>query len=175
MAELGSELALTLIRIAVGLIVAGHGAQKLFGWSGGQGLERWSRAVASMGFAQPRLFALLAAFAEFFGGLSLAIGLLVPLVSAALAIDMLVAIVKVHWSKGFWVTKGGIEFALSFLIVFVGLGLHGAPRYSFDEFFGVAPFSALAFLVVFGVGAVLTWVAMGESAARREPERTRPA
>ena len=174
MAELGSDLALTIVRVAVGLIVAGHGAQKLFGWSGGQGLERWTGAVAAMGFARPRLFALLAAFAEFFGGLMLAVGLLVPFAAAALAVDMLVAIVKVHWSKGFWVTKGGSEYALSLLIAFVVFGLHGAPRYSLDAFFGIAPYSAVMFLVTFALGTAITWVAMTAGAERAaRPERTR--
>jgi len=166
MVAIDSDLALTVIRIAVGVIVAGHGAQKLFGWWGGQGLERWSVAVASMGFAQPRLFALLAAFTEFFGGLMLAVGVLTPLVCAALAVDMIVAIRKVHWSKGFWVTKGGSEYALSLLIAFVVFGFHGSPRYSFDEFFGIAPYSAVTFLGAFIACGVITWLAMVTGAER---------
>ena len=166
MLAMESELALAIIRVAVGVIVAGHGAQKLFGWWGGQGLEKWTGAVASMGFAQPRPFALLAAFAEFFGGLLLAIGLLTPFACAGLAVDMIVAIVKVHWSKGFWVTKGGAEYALTFLIVFVVFGLYGAPRYGLDEFFGIAPLSALVFLVTFVLAGALTWLAMVAGATR---------
>ena len=166
MAEINSDLALTLIRLVVGVIVAGHGAQKLFGWWGGQGPEKWSGAVASMGFAQPRLFALLAAFAEFFGGLMLAVGLLTPLACAGLAIDMLVAITKVHWSKGFWVTKGGLEYALTFFVVFVVFGLYGAPRYALDAFFGIAPYSAVAFLAAFVAGGAMTWLAMVAGAER---------
>ena len=173
MAELGGELTLTIIRVAVGLIVAGHGAQKLFGWYGGQGLEKWSAAVTSMGFAQPRVFATLAAFAEFFGGLLFAIGLLTPLVAAALAVDMIVAIAKTHLPRGFWITKGGYEYALTFLVVFIAVGMHGAPRYSLDEFFGVAPYSAGAFLLTFVACGAITWLGMVLGPQRPSPERTR--
>jgi putative oxidoreductase len=166
MVEMDSDLALTMIRIAVGLIVAGHGAQKLFGWWGGQGIEKWSGAVASMGFPMPRMFALLVAFAEFFGALMLAAGVLTPIVCAALAVDMIVAIVKVHLAKGFWITKGGYEYTLALLVIFVVFGLYGAPRYSFDAFFGIAPYSAVAFVVTFIVGGAITWLAMVAGAER---------
>src|SRR2546428_9589935 len=108
MTELGSELALTIIRVAVGLIVAGHGAQKLFGVFGGQGLDRWSAAVASMGFAQPRMFATLVAFTEFFGALMLAAGFLTPLGCAPPAVGTGVPVVQGAWAKGVWVTQGGL-------------------------------------------------------------------
>jgi putative oxidoreductase len=175
MAEMDGDLALTIIRVAVGLIVAGHGAQKLFGWWGGQGLEKWSGAVANMGFALPRLFALLVAFTEFFGALMLAGGILTPLVCAALAVDMIVAIAKVHLSKGFWITRGGVEYSLALLVIFVVFGLHGSPRYSFDEFFGIAPYSAVAFVATFIAGGAITWLAMVTGTQHRpaSSERTR--
>src|SRR2546428_5612933 len=173
MTELGSELALTIIRVAVGLIVAGHGAQKLLGVFGGQGLDRWSAAVASMGFVQPRLFAVLVAFTEFFGAVMLAAGSLTSLVCAALAVDMIVAILKVHWAKGFWITKGGYEYTLLLLVVFVVFGLHGAPRFSVDEAFGVAPYSAGLFLLAFlGAGALTVMGAMAGAPRGRGEARS---
>ena len=96
----------------------------------------------------------------------IAVGVLTPLVCAALAVDMIVAISKVHWSKGFWVTKGGSEYALSLLIAFVIFGFHGSPRYSFDEFFGIAPYSAVTFLGAFIACGVITWLAMVTGAER---------
>ncbi len=167
MPELGNDLALTIIRIAVGLVLAGHGAQKLFGAFEGPGLARWHGAVASMGFAQPRLFATLAAFAEFFGGLLLAIGLLVPIAAAMLAIDMAVAIVKVHWSKGMWVANGGYEYPLVLFVVLAVLGLAGATRYSVDGALGIG-WGAGAFLAMLVVGGLVTaGAAVTQQGARR--------
>ena len=68
-----------------------------------------------MGFAQPRVLGTLAAFTELFGGLALAIGLYIPIVAAMLAVDMVVAIKKAHWSKGFFVQKGGYEYPLEII------------------------------------------------------------
>lgn len=167
MIELTSDLALTVVRVAVGLVLAGHGAQKLFGAFQGPGLERWHGAVASMGFAQPRLMATLAAFVEFFGGLMLAVGFLTPVVAAALAIDLIVAIVKVHWSKGMWVTKGGYEYALVLFVVLVMLGLARQGPYSADAVLGFGG-GALLFLVVLVVGGVVTAASgMAAQGARR--------
>jgi putative oxidoreductase len=167
MTELTSDLALTVVRVAVGLVLAGHGAQKLFGAFQGPGLERWHGAVASMGFAQPRLMATLAAFVEFFGGLMLAVGFLTPVLAAALAIDLIVAIVKVHWSKGMWVTKGGYEYALVLFVVLVMLGLARPGPYSADAVLGFGG-GALLFLVVLVVGGVVTAASgMAAHGARR--------
>lgn len=167
MTELTPDLALTIVRVAVGLVLAGHGAQKVFGAFEGPGLERWHGAVASMGFAQPRVMGTLAAFVEFFGGLMLAVGLFTPVVAAALAIDMVVAIIKVHWSKGMWVTKGGYEYPLVLFIVLVMLGLARPSVYSVDAALGFGG-GALLFLAVLVVGAVATVAAgMAAQGARR--------
>ena len=155
MTDIGTDLALTIVRVAVGVLIAGHGAQKLFGAFGGQGLERWQGAVASMGFAQPRLFAALAAFAEFFGGIALAIGLLVPIACAVIVVDLAVAIVKVHAAKGPWVTKGGYEYALALLVAVAALGLAGATPYSIDFALGLGD-SALLFIVLTVIGGLVT-------------------
>lgn len=167
MTELAPDLALTLIRIAVGVVLAGHGAQKLFGAFGGPGLERWHGAVASMGFAQPRVMGTLAAFVEFFGALMLAVGFLTPVVAAALAIDMAVAIFKVHWSKGMWVTNGGYEYPLVLFVVLVMLGLARPTLYSVDTALGFGG-GALLCLAVLIVGGLITVAAgMAPQGARR--------
>ena len=68
MPESGSDLALAVLRVAIGLVLAAHGAQKVFGVFEGPGLEKWRGAVAGMGFAQPRVMGTLAAFLAWFGG-----------------------------------------------------------------------------------------------------------
>ncbi|HMR71155.1 MAG TPA: DoxX family protein, partial [Rubrivivax sp.] len=65
------------LRIPIGIVFAAHGAQKLFGWFGGYGLEGSGQFFASVGLNPGYLLALLAGLAEFFGGLALVAGLLV--------------------------------------------------------------------------------------------------
>jgi putative oxidoreductase len=120
------------LRIPVGLIFAAHGAQKLFGWFGGYGLEGTGQWMESIGMAPGYLMALLAGGAEFFGGLALVLGLLVRPAAAALAFAMLVAIVTVHIGKGLFAANNGYEFALALLAVAVSLVVTGAGRASLD-------------------------------------------
>lgn len=120
------------LRIPVGIIFAAHGAQKLFGWFGGHGLEGTGQWMASIGLAPGYLMALLAGSAEFFGGLALIIGLLVRPAAAVLAIAMLVAIFSVHIGNGLFMSNNGYEFGLALLAVSVSLMLSGAGRASID-------------------------------------------
>jgi putative oxidoreductase len=116
-----------------GIIFAAHGAQKLFGWFGGYGLEGTGQFFDSVGLAPGYLMALLAGAAEFFGGLALILGLLVRPAAASLAFAMLVAIFSVHFSKGFFMDKGGYEYALALFAVSVSLVFSGAGRASLDR------------------------------------------
>jgi putative oxidoreductase len=120
------------LRAPVGIIFAAHGAQKLFGWFGGYGLEGTGQWMASIGLAPGYLMALLAGSAEFFGGLALLAGLLVRPASAALAVAMLVAIFSVHIGHGLFMTNNGYEFALALLAASVSLLISGAGRLSVD-------------------------------------------
>ncbi len=121
------------LRVPAGIIFAAHGAQKLFGWFGGYGLEGTGQWMASIGLAPGYLMALLAGSAEFFGGLALIAGLLVRPAAAALAVSMLVAIFAVHIDKGLFVAKNGYEFALALLGVSVALAIGGAGAASVDR------------------------------------------
>jgi putative oxidoreductase len=121
------------LRLAGGAIFAAHGAQKLFGWFGGYGLEGTGQFFGSIGLSPGYLMALLAGAAEFFGGLALIVGLLVRPAAAALAFAMLVAIFAVHLSKGFFLDKGGYEYALALLAVSASLVLSGGGRASLDR------------------------------------------
>lgn len=121
------------LRIPVGIIFAAHGAQKLFGWFGGYGLEGTGQWMDSIGLAPGYLMALLAGAAEFFGGLALIAGLLVRPASAALAFAMVVAIFSAHIDKGLFVANNGYEFALALLAITVALVFSGAGRASLDR------------------------------------------
>jgi putative oxidoreductase len=120
------------LRIPVGIIFAAHGAQKLFGWFGGHGLEGTGQWMASIGLAPGYLMALLAGGAEFFGGVALLLGLLVRPAAAVLAFAMLVAIFNVHVANGLFISNNGYEFGLALLAVSVSLMLSGAGRASID-------------------------------------------
>ncbi len=122
-----------LLRVPVGLILAAHGAQKLFGWFGGYGLEATGQWMASIGLAPGLLMALLAGAAEFFGGLALIAGLLTRAAAAIGAVTMLVALLVVHAGNGFFMSTNGIEFALALLAATLSLTVTGGGSYSLDN------------------------------------------
>lgn len=124
---------ITLLRVVVGLTFAAHGAQKLFGWFGGYGLEGVGQWMESIGITPGYLMALLAGSAEFFGGLALVVGLLVRPAAASLVVAMLVAIFGVHWANGFFITANGFEYAMVLALVSAVLLIEGAGKLSLDR------------------------------------------
>ncbi|TVP12693.1 DoxX family protein [Shewanella sp. KCT] len=125
-------LAPLVLRLPLGLIFAAHGAQKLFGWFGGYGLEGTGQWMASVGFEPGYLMALLAGSAEFFGGLALALGLLTRPAAALTAFTMAVAM-TLHVGNGLFVSNNGYEFALILLAASLSLAVQGGGRYSIDK------------------------------------------
>lgn len=121
------------LRLVAGAIFIGHGAQKLFGWFGGGGLEGTGQWMGSIGLEPGYLMALLAGGAEFFGGILLVLGLLTRPAALACAFTMVVAIVVVHLDNGFFMKNGGYEFGLALLAMSVALVLRGAGSLSVDE------------------------------------------
>ena len=121
------------LRVGAGVIFAAHGAQKLFGWFGGYGLEGTGGWLASIGIGPGVLMAALAGGAEFFGGLFLIVGLLVRPAAVVLAITMVVAIAAVHLQNGLFMTNNGYEFGLALLVISVGLAIRGAGSISLDR------------------------------------------
>lgn len=125
------DAAFLTLRLVVGLLVAGHGAQKLFGWFGGGGIAGTAGWLESMKFRPARLWAWLAGIAEFGGGVLFAAGLFSPLGSIGLASSMLTAIVRAHWPK-VWATDHGFELPLTYLVVALTVGVIGPGAYSLD-------------------------------------------
>ncbi len=121
------------VRVAAGVIFVAHGAQKLFGWFGGYGLEGTGGWMASIGLEPGLLMAAMAGSAEFFGGLALILGLLVRPAAAVLALTMVVAIVMVHMANGLFMANNGYEFGLALLAVSVTLVIRGAGSVSADQ------------------------------------------
>src|SRR5690554_5836413 len=128
-----SSLTGLALRIPAGIIFTAHGAQKLFGSFGGNGLQGTGQWMASIGLEPGYLMALLAGGAEFFGGLALLIGLATRPAALSLAFTMLVAIFAVHFPNGLFMDNGGYEFGLSLLAISVALAISGGGRYSVDR------------------------------------------
>lgn len=120
------------LRVPVGVILAAHGAQKLFGWFGGHGLEATGQWMSSIGLAPGWWMALAAGSAEFFGGLALVLGLLTRPAAAVAAFTMLVALFWVHADNGLFLSNNGYEYALALLAATAALTLQGAGRLSLD-------------------------------------------
>jgi putative oxidoreductase len=131
--ESNQSFAPLALRIPVGIIFMAHGAQKLFGWFGGYGLDGTGGWMESIGLAPGFLMALLAGGAEFFGGLFIFIGVLTRLSSAVLAFTMVIAIFAVHFAHGLFMSNNGYEFALALLAASVSLAISGAGKASVDN------------------------------------------
>ncbi len=121
------------LRLIAGIIFTAHGAQKLFAWFGGYGLEATGQWMQSIGLTPGYLMALMAGSAEFFGGLLLIVGLLTRATSFVLAITMAVAIVTVHLEHGLFMSNNGYEFALTLLAISISLMISGAGKLSLDN------------------------------------------
>lgn len=130
-----SPLAEPLIRITAGLLLVPHGAQKLFGWFGGYGIEATGQFFASK-LGLPPALAVVTGVIEFFGGLMLALGLATRLVAALVVGMMTVAVLQVHLGAGFFWTSGGFEYPLFWGIVALAYVLRGGGRYSLDALIG---------------------------------------
>jgi putative oxidoreductase len=127
---------LLLLRVVLGLTMAGHGSQKLFGAFGGGGPRGTGAAFDQLRFRAPVLAALAAGLAELGSGVLLATGLLTPLAALLVAIVMLDAIAVVHWRNGFWNASGGYEYTLVIWAAAVALAAAGGGRFSLDRLIG---------------------------------------
>jgi putative oxidoreductase len=157
------EIGILILRIVVGLLFVGHGAQKLFGWFGGRGLTGHSAIMEKLGLQPARFWAWISTLGEFLGGLGLTLGLLTPFAAAALLGSMLVAIIKVHAPKGLWNTNGGFEFPLTLAAVAFVVGLTGPGVYSLDNAIGLAlpePAVYLVALIAMLIAVIGALVAM---------------
>jgi putative oxidoreductase len=149
-----TDLALALVRAVVGLVVAAHGAQKVLGVWGGPGLAGWTQGVTRMGMRPAVFWAWVSAFAELAGGVAFALGFLLPVVAAALTIQMGVAIARAHWGKGFWNSKGGIEFPFTLGAVAAINGIADPGVYSLDRALGLPAMGAGVYLALLVAGVI---------------------
>lgn len=128
---------LLVARLVLGLLMAAHGAQKLFGWFGGYGLTGTAGFFEQLGFRPGRLFATAAALGEVGSGLLVALGLLGP-IGPALMISVMIVAASVHWSNGVFAQNNGYEVPLLYAAGAVALALTGPGRFSLDALLGIS-------------------------------------
>jgi putative oxidoreductase len=168
------DTTVAILRVFAGLLIAGHGAQKWFGWSGGQGMAGFTEMVQRMGTRPARAWARVGATAELGGGLLLAVGFLTGIAAGLLVLDMVVAAWRVHWPRGLWIANGGYEYALTNSVVFGLFGLAGPGAYSLDAALGLVSWTVLLFLTTLVVGMTAVWAGTRPAAIERiEEERRR--
>ncbi len=125
-----------MLRVTAGLLLVPHGAQKLFGWFDGAGLQGTAEAFAGMGFAPGWLFATAAGLLEFVGGLMLMLGVLTRPVALAVTAFMAVAVIGVHKPMGYFWTDGGYEYPMMWGILAFAFVIRGGGRFSIDRLIG---------------------------------------
>ena len=133
------DWSLTIIRIILGVVFFAHGAQKVFGWFGGQGLKETMRTMHDfLGLPLPLAFA--AVVTEFLGGMGLILGLLSRVAALGIGVTMLSAIVMVHGRNGLFMDwfgarkNHGYEFHLLAIALVVVLVAKGSGALSVDRF-----------------------------------------
>ena len=128
---------LLVVRLVLGLLMAAHGSQKLWGWFGGYGLAGTAGFFEQIGFRPGRLFAAAAALTEVTSGLLVALGLFGPVGPALMISVMIVAAVSVHWQHGVFAAKNGIEVTLLYAAGAFALALTGPGLFSLDALLSI--------------------------------------
>lgn len=144
------ELGFFLVRLLVGLAIAAHGAQKLFGWFGGYGIKGTGGFFETLGFRPGTLFATASGLSEFAGGLLIVLGLLGPVGPALVIATMVVAIFSVHLKNGFFASSNGYELNIMYITASIAVAF--------------APLGALSLDSALGLGvlhqASIVWIAL---------------
>ena len=132
-----TDLARLLVRLVLGGLLAGHGAQKLFGWFGGPGPEGTRGMMESLELRPAHRWAFLAGISEFGGGVLTALGALSPVGPLAIIGSMTMATATVHRDKPIWGTSGGAELPVTNMAAAGALALVGPGRISIDHALGI--------------------------------------
>jgi putative oxidoreductase len=143
------SIGILVARVIIGLLMAAHGAQKMFGWFGGYGLSATGKGFEQIGFHPGTAFAGAASISEILSGLLVTLGFLGPVGPALMISVMIVAAITVHWENGI-IAKNGIELTLLYATAALGLAVTGFGQYSLDALLGIAGH----------LPAVDTWIAL---------------
>lgn len=132
MEDTAAAAGLLVLRLTVGLTLAAHGVQKLFGWFGGPGLDGTGRGLEALGFFPGRRHAFAAGLVEAIAGLMLAAGFVTPLAATITLSVMIVAAVTVHLPHGFFITSNGFEYTMVLGVAGWTLAFTGPGDWSVD-------------------------------------------
>lgn len=146
------NLAVLILRVVLGGLLAGHGSQKMFGWFNGPGLEGTSGWLESVGLRPGRFWAYLASLSEFGGGALTVLGFLNPLGPLGVIAAMAMATTKAHWGRPIWAQEGGAELPVTNLAASTAILLNGPGKYSLDRALGIR---LPAWLAPLGLVAIL--------------------
>ncbi|MEU8674498.1 DoxX family protein [Streptomyces sp. NPDC048560] len=152
------DTGLLVLRLVAGLLIAGHGVQKVSFRLGGKGLAGGTEEFRRDGFRGGRLTALAAGGSQIGAGLFLAAGLLTPMAAMA-AMGVMTVASAVKWRKGLWVQDDGYEYPLVLVAVSAAAALTGPGRWSLDHALGLASWPlwvSLAALVLGPCSGLLT-------------------
>jgi putative oxidoreductase len=163
-----NESAPLIVRLVQGSLMAGHGAQKLFGLFGGHGLEGTSGFMEMLGLRPGRPWAYLAGLSEFGGGVLTALGLLNPLGPLGVIGAMSMATRKAHWGKPIWVTEGGAELPVLNIAISTALMIREPDAYSLDRLLGIR---LPAWVGPVGLVGIILTVLYSELEADEAPEQ----
>ncbi|MFB7668509.1 DoxX family protein [Kitasatospora sp. NPDC056138] len=147
-----ADVGLLVLRLA-GLLLAGHGAQKLFGLFGGHGLSATAKGFAALGYHPSSLFAGLAGASEMAGGLGVGLGLLTPLAAAAM-IGVMINAMAVSSGRGLWADSGGMEYPLCLTLIAIAVAAVGPGRLALDHPFRWGRGGWLSMATALGLGGV---------------------
>ncbi len=162
------NLAALILRVALGGLMAGHGAQKLFGSFSGPGLEGTSGFMEMLGLQPGRPWAWLAGLSEFGGGVLTLLGFLNPLGPVGVIGSMTMATTKAHAGKPIWVTEGGAELPVTNIAAATALIVNGPGKWSLDRAFGL---KLPGWLAPLGLVAVILTVIYASRGGETEPDQ----
>jgi len=148
-----ADFGLLALRLTTGGLMAGHGAQKLFGSFGGHGIQGTAGFLEKLGLVPGEQWAAMAGASEFGSGLLTALGLCSPIGPIATFGPMVMAWVTAHAGKPIWSQSGGAELPLMYMSNAMALALIGPGRYSMDKALGIKVPQALIALTAVGVAA----------------------
>ena len=165
-----NESAPLIVRLAQGTLMAGHGAQKLFGSFGGPGLEGTSGFMEMLGLRPGRPWAFMAGLSEFGGGVLTALGLLNPLGPLGVIAAMAMATTQAHWGKPIWVTEGGAELPVLNLAVSTALMIREPDKYSLDRALGIRLPAWVAPVGLVGIILVVLYAGVGDEEPQQQQQ-----
>lgn len=145
------DFGLLALRVVGGGLVTGHGAQKLFGWFEGPGMEGTTGFMQALGLEPSKPWAVMAGGSEFGGGLLTTLGLFHPIGPILKLAPMATAARHVHWDKPIWSTEGGAELPLTNMAIATALATSDPGRLSLDYLLGIEVPKAVSLMVLAGV------------------------